>query len=79
MQPKAARWTPLAPIQGLPAVAYANTNDKRACVIVVGVTDELAYSMGLTLGDKAAGEGKDCFDAAPEVADTVLTNLKARA
>jgi hypothetical protein len=33
----------------------------------------------LTLGDKSAAEGKDCFDAAPEVADTVLTNLKARA
>jgi hypothetical protein len=79
VQPKAARWTPLAPIQGFPAVAYANSNDKRACVIVVGVTDELAYSTGLTLGDKAAGEGKDCFDVAPEVADAVLTNLKARA
>ncbi|MEV6642787.1 DUF3558 domain-containing protein [Amycolatopsis sp. NPDC051371] len=79
VKPKAARWQPLEAIQGLPAVAYTNTDDKRACVIVVGVTDELAFSTGLTLGDKAAGEGKDCFDLAPEVADTVLTNLKARA
>jgi hypothetical protein len=79
VQPKAARWKPLASIQGFPAVAYTNSADKRACVIVVGVTDELAFSTGLTLGDKAAGEGKDCFDLAPEVADTVLSNLKARA
>ena len=48
-------------------------------MIVVGVTDELAYSVALTLGDKAAGEGKDASTGAPEVADTVLTNLKARA
>jgi hypothetical protein len=79
IQPKAARWKPLDPIQGFPAVAYANFDDKRACVIVVGVSDELAFSVGLTLGDKATSEGKDSFDVAPQVADTVLTNLKARA
>ncbi|MEQ0561248.1 DUF3558 domain-containing protein [Amycolatopsis sp. NEAU-NG30] len=79
VQPTAARWKSLAPIRGFPAVAYTNSADKRACVIVVGVTDKLAFSTGLTLGDKAAGEGKDCFDLAPEVAGTVLTNLKARA
>ncbi|SEF28136.1 Protein of unknown function [Amycolatopsis pretoriensis] len=79
VQPQAARWQPLDAIQGFPAVAYTNTEDKRACVIVVGVTDKLAFSTGLTLGDKSAAEGKDCFDAAPEVADAVLTNLKARA
>jgi hypothetical protein len=79
VKPKAARWQQLEPVQGFPAVAYTNTDDKRACVIVVGVTDKLAFSTGLTLGDKSAAEGKDCFDAAPEVADAVLTNLKARA
>ncbi|MBE8521218.1 DUF3558 domain-containing protein [Amycolatopsis sp. H6(2020)] len=79
VKPKAARWKPLDPIQGFPAVAYANFDNKRSCVIVVGVTDKLAFSTALTLGDKSAAEGKDCFDAAPGVADTVLTNLKARA
>ncbi|MEA5359807.1 DUF3558 domain-containing protein [Amycolatopsis sp., V23-08] len=79
VQPTAARWKPLDPIQGFPAVAYATSNDKRACVIVVGVSDQLAYSMALTLGDKATSEGKDSFDVGPQVADTVLTNLKARA
>ncbi|WP_410637678.1 DUF3558 family protein [Amycolatopsis sp. lyj-346] len=79
VKPKAARWQPLEPVQGFPAVAYTNTDDNRACVIVVGVTDQLAFSTALTLGDKSAAEGKDCFDAAPDVADAVLTNLKARA
>ncbi|UOX87265.1 DUF3558 domain-containing protein [Amycolatopsis sp. FBCC-B4732] len=79
VKPKAARWQQLEPVQGFPAVAYTNTEDKRACVIVVGVTDKLAFSTALTLGDKSAAEGKDCFDVAPQVADTVLTNVKARA
>ncbi|GAB3139753.1 DUF3558 domain-containing protein [Amycolatopsis stemonae] len=79
IQPKAARWKPLDPIQGFPAVAYANFDDKRGCAVVVGVTDELAFSVGLTLGDKAASEGKDCFDIAPQVADAVMSNVKARA
>ncbi|SEB40291.1 Protein of unknown function [Amycolatopsis tolypomycina] len=79
VKPQAARWEPLDPIQGFPAVAYANVDDKRSCVVVVGVTGKLAFSTALTLGDKSAAEGKDCFDAAPRVADTVLTNLKARA
>jgi hypothetical protein len=78
VQPQAARWKPIAPIQSFPAVAYANSDDKRACVIVVGVSDELAYSVALTLGDKATSEGKDSFDAGPEVAAAVLTNIKAR-
>jgi hypothetical protein len=79
VHPTAARWKPLDPIQGFPAVAYATSNDKRACVVVVGVSDELAYPMALTLGDKATSEGKDSFDLGPQVADAVLTNLKARA
>jgi hypothetical protein len=35
--------------------------------------------MALTLGDQATSEGKDSFDVGPQVADTVMTNLKARA
>ncbi|WP_328446757.1 DUF3558 domain-containing protein [Amycolatopsis sp. NBC_00438] len=79
VQPVAARWQPLEPIQGFPAVAYANSDDIRACVIVVGVTDELAFSIGLTLGDKATSEGKDSFDLGRQVADVVALNLKAKA
>lgn len=79
VKPKATRWKELEPVQGFPAIAYTNTDDKRACVIVVGVTDQLAFSTALTLGDKSTAEGKDCFDAGPQVADAVLGNLKARA
>jgi hypothetical protein len=79
VQPKAARWKVLDPIQDYPAIAYSDFDDKRAGVIVVGVTDSLAYSVSLTLGDKAASENKDAFDLGPQVADAVLTNLKARA
>jgi len=79
VQPKAARWKVLDPIQDYPAIAYSDFDDKRAGVIVVGVTDSLAYSVSLTLGDKAASENKDAFDLGPQVADAVMTNLKARA
>ncbi|WP_328613226.1 DUF3558 domain-containing protein [Amycolatopsis sp. NBC_00355] len=83
-KPKAARWVDdLDPVQGYPTVAYVDTGidpeHKRSCVITVGVSDELAYSVSLTLGDKAAGEGKDACDLGRGVADTVMTNLKAKA
>ena len=79
VQPKAARWKVLDPIQGYPAVAYSDFDDKRHCVIVVAVNDELAYSVALTLGDKATSDGKDSFDIGPDVASAVMTNVKARA
>ncbi|MFJ9782168.1 DUF3558 domain-containing protein [Amycolatopsis sp. NPDC101161] len=82
VKPKAKRWVDdLEPVQGYPAVGYVDvgTADNRTCVITVGVSDELAYSVSLTLGDKAAGEGKDACQLGRGVADTVLTNLKARA
>jgi hypothetical protein len=84
VKPKAARWVDdLEPVGGYPVVGYVDTGidpeHKRSCVITVGVSDELAYSVSLTLGDKAAGEGKDACQLGRGVADTVLTNLKARA
>jgi hypothetical protein len=48
-------------------------------VVTVGISDELAYSVSLTLGDKAAAAGKDACRLGRGVADTVMTNLKARA
>jgi len=81
-KPKAKRWVDdLEPIQGYPAVGYvdAGTTDNRACVIVVGVADDLAYSVSLSIGDSAVQAGKDACQLGRGVADTVLTNLKARA
>ncbi|MFJ7211135.1 DUF3558 domain-containing protein [Amycolatopsis sp. NPDC098790] len=81
-KPKAKRWVDdLEPIQGYPAVGYVDvgSTDNRTCVIVVGISDELAYSVSLSIGDSAVQAGKDACQLGRGVADTVLTNLKARA
>jgi hypothetical protein len=78
-KPKASRWVDdLAPVQGYPAVGYVDVgaSGQRSCVIVVGVADDLAYSVSLVLGSDS---GKDACQLGRGVADTVLTNLKARA
>jgi hypothetical protein len=83
VKPKAARWVELDPVQGFPAIGYLDAggdpNDRRQCVVVVGVTDQLAYSVGLLLGDGAAAQGKDACSSGRQAADAVMTNLKARA
>ncbi|WP_254897063.1 DUF3558 domain-containing protein [Amycolatopsis sp. Hca4] len=81
-KPKASRWVDdLDPVQGYPIVGYVDVgaSGQRSCVLVVGVSDELAYSLSLVLGDDAAEKGKDACQLGRGVADTVLTNLKARA
>lgn len=82
VKPKAKRWVDnLDPVQGYPTVGYVGvgTADDRTCVIVVGVADDLAYSVSLSIGDSAIQAGKDACQLGRGVADTVLTNLKARA
>ncbi len=83
VKPKAARWADLEPVQGYPAAGYVDvgldSDNKRNCVVVVGVSDELAYSVSLIIGDKAAAQGKDACDLGRGVADAVMTNLRQRA
>lgn len=83
VKPTAARWDNLDAIQGYPAVGYVpsgvDPTDKRNCVVVVGISDKLAYSVSLTLGDRAASEGKDSCVIGRDIADAVMTNLKQRA
>ncbi|RSM67306.1 DUF3558 domain-containing protein [Amycolatopsis sp. WAC 01376] len=84
VKPKTARWLELDPIDGYPAIGYANNvgvakDDKKFCVVVVGVSDQLAYSVSLGLGDNAYREGKDSCIAGRSVAAEVLKNLKGRA
>jgi hypothetical protein len=79
VQPKAARWQVLDAVQGYPAVAYSDFDDKRHCVVVVGISDELAFSVSLTIGDSASAQGKDACTLAPRMADAVMTNVKQRA
>jgi hypothetical protein len=82
VKPKAKRWVDdLDPVQGYPTVGYVavGTTDNRTCVVVVGIADNLAYSVSLSIGDAAVQTGKDACQLGRGVADTVLTNLKARA
>jgi hypothetical protein len=81
-KPKASRWVDdLEAVQGYPAVGYVDvgTTDNRTCVVVVGIADDLAFSVSLSLGDSAAQAGKDACTLGRGVADAVMTNLKARA
>ncbi|MCR6489530.1 DUF3558 domain-containing protein [Amycolatopsis sp. OK19-0408] len=77
-KPKSTLWKELEPVQTYPAIAYGDQSDKRLCNVVVGVSDELTYGVTLTLGDKAAADGKDACELGRTVADMVMTNLKAR-
>jgi hypothetical protein len=82
VKPSAARWDVLQPIQGYPAVGYLAAGDdpanKSQCHVVVGISDHLAYSVDMTLSDTATQKGIDPCDAGRNVADQVLTNIKAR-
>lgn len=80
----AKRWVELDPVQGYPAIGYApayldEAHPKRNCVVVVGTSDQFAYSVSLTLSDNATAEGKDACMIGRTIADGVMTNLKARA
>ncbi|MER6664747.1 DUF3558 domain-containing protein [Amycolatopsis japonica] len=79
VKPKAARWVELEPIDGYPAIGYTNIQDDNGCAVVVGVSDQLAYSVSLSLGDKATQQGKDGCKLGRDVAAEVLKNLKGRA
>lgn len=79
VKPKAARWVELDPIDGYPAIGYTNIQDDDGCAVVVGVSDQLAYSVSLSLGDKASQAGKDGCKLGRDVAVEVLKNLKGRA
>jgi hypothetical protein len=81
-KPKASRWVDdFDPVQGYPAVGYVDvgSTDNRTCVVVVGVADDLSFSVSLSLGDSAVRQGKDACELGRGVADTVMTNLKAKA
>ncbi|MFI9449141.1 DUF3558 domain-containing protein [Amycolatopsis sp. NPDC052450] len=81
VKPKAERWMELAPIDGFPAIGYAGkaSGDERHCVVVVGISDQLAFSVSGSLGENAYREGKDACDLGRDVAVEVLKNLKGRA
>jgi hypothetical protein len=81
-KPKSARWEP-AELQGYPAVAYSEQGFDQSitgsCIISVGIRDDLAFGVALTLGDSARNRGVDSCEGVKNVANTMLTNLKGRA
>jgi Protein of unknown function (DUF3558) len=81
-KPQSSRWEPTT-LQGYPAVAFNPRGlDQKVtgtCSISVGINDDLTYGVGMTLGDNARKKGTDSCEAAKDVANTVLTNLKGRA
>jgi Protein of unknown function (DUF3558) len=86
VKPVAQRFDELDPVQGYPAVGYliggkvTTTTDAYSqsfCEVVVGIRDDLAYSISLSLGDSARGK-KDPCDVGRNIADAVLTNLRTR-
>jgi hypothetical protein len=83
VKPTAVRWDVLQPIQGYPAVSYLPAGDdpnaKSQCHIVVAVADNLSYSVGMVVSNNAQQRGIDGCTAGRDVADRVMTNLKARA
>ena len=80
-KPDADRWEPTK-LQGYPAVALTlkgnNQSATGTCNVSVGIRDDLAFSVSLTLGDNARKRGVDSCEGAKDVANTVLTNLKGR-
>ncbi|MCU1685453.1 MAG: hypothetical protein JWQ81_6192 [Amycolatopsis sp.] len=83
VEPTASRWVVLDSVQGYPAIGYVSQHvdpsAKDNCVIVVGISDELAYSISLGLSDGAIAQHKDACLSGRDVADAMMTNMKARA
>ncbi|MCP2252931.1 Protein of unknown function (DUF3558) [Prauserella aidingensis] len=67
------------PIGGFPAVQYWDDGQERNCNTVVGVADEYAVGISLTLGTNSAEEGEDPCEASRTVMERVVGNLKAKA
>jgi hypothetical protein len=83
VKPTAVRWDVLQPIQSYPAVGYLANGSKglepTECEVVVGIADNLAYSVGIFISANAQKKGVDPCVAGRDVADRVMTNIKARA
>lgn len=83
VKPTADYWTDLGLIQGYPAVGYrsagAGADNKSFCQIVVGISDDLVYSVTISLGASGTAKGTEACTAGKSVADRVMTNIKTRA
>ncbi|MET7993100.1 DUF3558 domain-containing protein [Amycolatopsis sp. NPDC005232] len=70
----------LSPVQGYPVVAYG-PHDERSqgrCSVAVGIADNAAFDVDVTLARSAVGQADPCEDA-NHVADLAVTTLKGGA
>ena len=76
-QGKYPYFLPLPSIEGYPAIA-SDIEDRRSrgiCIVAVGVTDQLAFDVGLYLSQANVGKTEPC-DKAAEVAALALQTMK---
>ncbi|GAA1250170.1 DUF3558 domain-containing protein [Prauserella halophila] len=76
-QPQMEHFEATGPIQGFPAVEYNNDQGDLTCHVVVGLADEYSVGTAVTLGQDA--EMQDSCEAANQVADIIVGNLKNNA
>lgn len=81
-KPKSAVWKPITEIQGFPAVAHAGqpgrTPPADFCAVSIGLADDLAIDVSVSLGRAKIGVLEPC-DAARQAADAAVATLKAKA
>ncbi|HKS44085.1 MAG TPA: DUF3558 domain-containing protein [Amycolatopsis sp.] len=73
-----AFFQPLGTIQGYPAVAYGVNDDRMtsgSCTVAVGTSDNSTIDVGATIRRQNIGK-KDPCDAAYQVAQTIIDNIK---
>jgi len=78
---KAGRWAyfePLPEIEGFPAVARSNLDDRSDghCLLEIGVTDKLSFQLALRLSRANVGQKNPC-EVAVQVAGMALQTMKA--
>ncbi|MBE8519373.1 DUF3558 domain-containing protein [Amycolatopsis sp. H6(2020)] len=81
-KPKSPLWQELPPIQGFPAVAYADSKGDQGpvdfCQASVGLADSFSIDVSLTLGSSKKNTENACA-LISQVADMAVTTLRAKA
>lgn len=77
VKPTAVRWVEMKPIEGYPVVGYLSAGSRATntdCQVMVGISNKLAYGVGMTLSEGAAKDTDPC-QAGRKVAVMVMDNL----
>lgn len=71
-----AVFKPLPDVQGYPAAEYeqADLSDVGTCTLALGVSDQLMYSIGVSMNQDA--DKPHCVETAQKIAGLVITTMK---